>query len=118
MTEKKAVEAFTVHAGMGPQGWEVPPTTGVPGPLPFPFRPAPVLWAQDSALGPQIPGRQPKTTPDPWLHPENTWLLEGRPSANHCLSFPSAEVELRRQQQILLAHLKDKETEAQGILQL
>ena len=38
-------------------------------------------------------------------------------STTQCLSFPSAQVKLRRQWQILSTHLRDKETEAQGILQ-
>ena len=105
MTEKKAAEAFTVGrpGGQGAGG----PTSGrdPSGDAP-PFRLAPVPRARGSTLDPRVPGRWPGMTPESWLHPRDTWLLEVRPqppsspSATRCPSLPSAQPK----------HLKDKET--------
>ncbi|XP_026890887.2 adhesion G-protein coupled receptor D2 isoform X1 [Acinonyx jubatus] len=96
MTEKKATEAFMVCSS--PIG---------PGSHPRSLGPWEVSQNNPVALAPArrhlaIRG---KATPPSSL------------STTQCLSFPSVQVKLRRQWQILSTHLRDKETEAQGILQ-
>lgn len=88
-----------IHGGcwqVGILGREVPLPANA---TPLPFRPAPAPWAQHPTRGPWVPGRWLRTALQPWLQPEDTWLLEVRPHrppvcTTQSLGFPGAQVKL------------------------